>query len=67
MSRVLVSGGAGTIGTAVVRRLLDEPGWEVRISDHRSPPEWMREQCEIHTADLRQPAAAGEAMSGCST
>ena len=30
MSRVLVTGGAGTIGAAVVRRLAAEPGFEVR-------------------------------------
>jgi UDP-glucose 4-epimerase len=35
MARVLVTGGAGTIGTAVVRRLLGDPRWEIRVSDHR--------------------------------
>ena len=44
-SRVLVTGGAGTIGTAVVRRLLRDPEWEVRVSDQRTPPAWMREAC----------------------
>jgi len=54
MNRVLVTGGAGTIGQAVVRRLLRDPGWEVRVSDQREPPQWMREGCEIHTGDLRR-------------
>jgi nucleoside-diphosphate-sugar epimerase len=66
VTRVLVTGGAGTIGTAVVRRLLNEPGHEVRISDHRSPPAWMRERCEVHTADLRELDNAREAVQGCS-
>ena len=28
MARVLVTGGAGTIGAAVVRRLIRDPDWE---------------------------------------
>ena len=53
MSRVLVTGGAGTIGAAVVRRLLADPDYEVRVSDQREAPQWMREGCEVHTGDLR--------------
>ena len=37
MSRVLVTGGAGTIGAAVVRRLLRDPAWEVRVGVHIGP------------------------------
>jgi UDP-glucose 4-epimerase len=66
VSRVLVTGGAGTIGSAVVRRLLRDPRWEVRVSDQRLAPMWMREAAEIHTADLREPEAAAEAIQGCS-
>ncbi|HTU87937.1 MAG TPA: NAD(P)-dependent oxidoreductase [Solirubrobacteraceae bacterium] len=66
MSRVLVTGGAGTIGSAVVRRLLSDSRWEVRIADHRDPPQWMREGCEIRTGDLREPLTAGAAVHGCS-
>ncbi len=66
MSRVLVTGGAGTIGAAVVRRLLSDPAWEVRVSDQRPAPQWMREGCEIHTGDLRDHAAALAATRGCS-
>jgi UDP-glucose 4-epimerase len=66
MARVLVTGGAGTIGAAVVRRLLRDPDWEVRVSDHREPPEWMREGCELYLGDLRELAVAQQAVDGCS-
>lgn len=65
MTRVLVTGGAGTIGAAVVRRLMRDPAYEVRVSDQRAAPLWMREACEIHTGDLRDLAQAKEAMEGC--
>jgi UDP-glucose 4-epimerase len=66
VARVLVTGGAGTIGAAVVRRLLRDPDWEVRVSDQRAAPDWMREGCEVHTGDLRELDQAREAMRGCS-
>jgi UDP-glucose 4-epimerase len=66
MSRVLVTGGAGTIGAAVVRRLLADPAYEVRVSDQRLAPQWMREGCEVHTGDLRLPQEARAATKGCS-
>ncbi|HUB73671.1 MAG TPA: NAD(P)-dependent oxidoreductase [Solirubrobacteraceae bacterium] len=66
MSRVLVTGGAGTIGAAVVRRLLADPDYEVRVSDQRQAPHWMREGCEVHTGDLRSLREARAATRGCS-
>jgi UDP-glucose 4-epimerase len=66
MSRVLVTGGAGTIGAAVVRRLLADAGFEVRVSDQREAPQWMREGCEVHTGDLRDLNETRSAMAGCS-
>ena len=66
MARVLVTGGAGTIGTAVVSRLLRDPEWEVRVADHREPAPWMREACEVHTGDLRDIDEARAASAGCS-
>jgi UDP-glucose 4-epimerase len=66
MPRVLVTGGAGTIGAAVVRRLLGDPEFEVRVSDQREAPSWMRQGCEVHTGDLRELAEARKATQGCS-
>ena len=63
MSRVLVTGGAGTIGQAVVRRLLRDPDWELRVSDQREAPDWIREGCEVHTGDLRDRDEAARARS----
>jgi UDP-glucose 4-epimerase len=65
VSRVLVTGGAGTIGSAVVRRLLADPAHEVRVSDQRLAPQWMREGAEIHTGDLRDLEQARKATRGC--
>ncbi len=65
MSKVLVTGGAGTIGTAVVRRLERDGRWTVRVADQREPPAWMAERNEVVTADLRELEAAREAVEGC--
>jgi UDP-glucose 4-epimerase len=66
MSRVLVTGGVGTIGTAVVKHLIADADYEVRVSDQRPAPQWMRESCEVHTGDLRELGEARKAMQGCS-
>jgi UDP-glucose 4-epimerase len=66
MNRVLVTGGAGTIGVAVVRRLLADADFEVRVSDQREAPVWMREGCEVYTGDLRDLNEARHATAGCS-
>jgi UDP-glucose 4-epimerase len=66
VARVLVTGGAGTIGSAVVRALMRDPDWEVRVSDHRPAPQWMREGCECQLGDLRDAAVAQAAVDGCS-
>jgi nucleoside-diphosphate-sugar epimerase len=60
-----VTGGAGTIGAAVVRRLIRDSDWEVRVSDQREAPQWMREACEVRTGDLRELAEARAATTGC--
>jgi nucleoside-diphosphate-sugar epimerase len=66
MARVLVTGGAGTVGGAVVRRLVRDPDWEVRVADQREAPAWMRESCEVHTGDLLDASEAAAAAEGCS-
>ena len=66
MNRVLVTGGAGTIGQALVRRLVPDPDWEVRVADQRTPPQWMRETCELEVGDLREQTVAERAVAGAS-
>jgi nucleoside-diphosphate-sugar epimerase len=66
VSRVLVTGGAGTIGGAVVRRLLRDPAWEVRVADQRPAPDWIKQSCEVVTGDLRDARVAADAAAGCS-
>ena len=64
MSRVLVTGGAGTIGAAVVRRLLARPRLRgPRVRPARRRRSWMREGCEVHTGDLRELDEAREAIA----
>jgi nucleoside-diphosphate-sugar epimerase len=53
------------IGSAVVRRLLADPRYEIRVADHRPPPTWMREGAEIYTGDLRDHDNARAALHGC--
>jgi len=65
MNRVLVTGGVGMIGAAVVRRLLSDAAYAVRIADHRTPQAWMRESAEIKTTDLRDQDHARAAVDGC--
>jgi UDP-glucose 4-epimerase len=53
------------IGSAVVRRLLRDGHWTVRVSDQREAPAWMSEACELHQGDLREPDTARAAMADC--
>ena len=65
MSRVLVTGAAGTVGQAVCRHLAGDPEWDVRASDQRSVPNWLADTAEVHTGDLRDREDAIEATEGC--
>ena len=66
MSRVLVTGGAGTIGAAVVRRLLGDPDFEIRVSDQRPAPDWMREGSSPHRRPARPRGGSRARSRGCS-
>jgi UDP-glucose 4-epimerase len=54
------------IGQAIVAQLLRDPDFEVRVSDQRPCPDWIREGAEVHTVDLRDPAQARSALAGAS-
>jgi nucleoside-diphosphate-sugar epimerase len=65
--RYLVTGGAGFIGSALVRRLCDD-GSQVRVLDDFSRGRASRlntARCEIIHGDIRDPAAVAAAMQGC--
>jgi UDP-glucose 4-epimerase len=64
MSRVLVTGAAGTIGQAIVRALLRDPDFEVRVCDRRDLPGWIREGAEVQSGDLRDREQALAAVNG---
>jgi nucleoside-diphosphate-sugar epimerase len=64
VSRVLVTGGAGTVGQAIVRALLRDGDCEVRVADQRDCPAWIRERAEVQRGDLRDAAQARAALAG---
>ena len=71
MSRILVTGGAGFIGSAYVRHRLDaHPGDEVRVLDkltyagRRENLDGV-ERCELVAGDIADPDAVSAAIDGC--
>lgn len=61
----LVTGGGGFFGRSLVTHLLDE-GYRVRVLDLARHPALDR-RAELHVADVRDPQAVAEAVSGASS
>ena len=67
--KILVTGGAGFIGSALARRLASD-GHQVRVLDDmsRGRPERLRDvSCEVISGDIRDPDVVASAMHGCDT
>src|SRR5687767_14945924 len=76
MRNILVTGGAGFIGSHLVGRLLGEGGWRVSVVDdfndfydpalkrRNVAPHLGRADFRLHEADIRDRAALGEIFSG---
>ena len=64
MTKVLVTGGCGFIGSEVVKQLLAD-NYQVRIADDLSKPESrLKAKCEFLRLDLTDKKAADKAFSG---
>ncbi|WP_157641511.1 SDR family oxidoreductase [Longispora albida] len=61
--QILVTGGTGTLGRIVVRKLLDADR-EVRVMSRRARPASADDRCGWVTADLRTGQGMTEAMAG---
>jgi UDP-glucuronate 4-epimerase len=76
MRNVLVTGGAGFIGSHLVERLLGEGGWRVQVVDdfndfydpalkrRNVAPHLSREEFRLHEADIRDRAALERVFRG---
>lgn len=65
-SMVLVAGGTGMTGDAVIRRLLQRhPAMRVRGTYHQLPPEWKHDRVEWIAADLQQRNDCIRAVARC--
>lgn len=61
---VLVTGGAGFLGRAVVRRCLDR-GWRVRVLGRTPPGGELAGRVEFHRGDIGDGATVDTAVRGC--
>ena len=69
MKRYVVTGGAGFIGSALVRRLLAQGDGEVHVIDnlfsgHEKNLDEVRSQVNLHRLDIRDYAGVSAAVSG---
>src|SRR3954465_2184203 len=69
---VLVTGGAGLIGSHIVDRLIDEGAGEIRVLDNLVPGRMgnlasarARRRITFIEGDVRDPAAVRAAVAGC--
>jgi nucleoside-diphosphate-sugar epimerase len=62
--KVMVTGGIGAVGTAVVERLVNH-GWDVRVVDRKPAAEVETKGFEYQAADITNFDEIREAMRGC--
>jgi len=68
--KLLITGGTGTFGNAVLRRFLNTQIEEIRIfsrdekKQHDMRTEYKNPKIKFHIGDVRQPASLKDAMSG---
>lgn len=71
--RILITGGAGFIGSHLADELLDAGGYRVRLldallpqvhGDERQPPAYLNPKAELIIGDLRDPNTVRQALDG---
>ena len=62
--KVLVTGGGGFLGQAIVRRCL-ERDYEVRVLGRQALPLSISQEVEFHPGDIANPTVVNQAVLGC--